>query len=455
MSIEYIIITVLSIIIFLLTISFIGWNFSKSAKKIEAKTLKQNNKLKSSLEKDKNNLSALTVKAESLITKYNDKLLALDYLDYSKIEQEVKRQIFQKKQEELCDELQTLEKNAKINARNIITTAIEHICDPLVHEITTTSIKLPDDLMKGRIIGKDGRNKRSFEYLTGTDLIIEKENSLVTISSLNPIRREIAHQLLNELIKSKSIEPARIETIYASLVTKFDQHVCEVGQEFVEQKLKIFDLPKKIYPYIGKLKYRSSYGQNTLQHIWECAQLANTIAGYLEVDPITAIKCAVIHDIGKSIDYEIDKDHVSAGLKIAKELNLDPILINSIESHHGQVVCDNIYSQIVAIVDSISASRPGARINSYEEYIERVQTLEKIVNELDEVNSSFVIRSGRQLRIMVNPSKIKDANFEAFAQKIKALLEADKLIGGYNIKVVVIKENRYEFETEAKKHLID
>lgn len=455
MSTEYTIIIVLSILLFLLAITTSSWYFIKSPKKIKSRETKVNNKLKLTLEKEQTNLKLLKIEAESLITKYNDKLMTLDYLDYPKIEQEVKRQIFQKKQEELSDELSNLEKNAEINAKNILINAMQHICDPLVQEITTTTITLPNDLMKGRIIGKDGRNKRSFEYLTGTDLIIEKENSLVTISSHNPIRREIAYQLLNELIKSKSIEPARIETIYSNLVNKFDQHIYETGQEFIENKLKIFDLPKELYPYMGRLKYRSSYGQNTLQHIWECAQLANTIANYLEVDSVMAIKCAIIHDIGKSVDYEIDKDHVTAGLKIAKELNLDDVLINSIESHHGQVVCDNIYSEIVAIVDSISASRPGARINSYEEYIERVQTLEKIVNELDEVNSSYVIRSGRHLRIMVNPSKVNDNNFEVFAKKIKTLLEADKLIGGYNIKVIIIKENRYEFETEAKKHLLD
>lgn len=358
--------------------------------------------------------------------------------------------IYESEKKEIEENLNELNSNYKQKANQILVDAMQTIVHQVIQEHTTSSINITDDTVKGRIIGKDGRNKRTFELVTGVDLIIEKDNNFITLSSFNPIRREIAKNLLSELLKIKSIDPNKIETMYKDVKASFENHLNVLGKEIVEDKLNIFDLNKELYPLIAKLKYRTSYGQNVLNHVCEVAHIAASIANTLKLDQKIAIKTALLHDIGKAIDFECDTNHVDAGLNIAKQLNLDEYIIDAIASHHGETLSKNIYSEIIKLADTISASRPGARINSYGEYFTRVQELEKIINNFNEVNNCFVIRSGRQVRVMVNPILVDDFSLVNLANKIKYEIENNEITKGFNIKVTLIKENRYEFETNNK-----
>ncbi len=381
---------------------------------------------------------------------YETKLQAL----YNKPENELKEEVFSliknKEKKNIEASLIELKENANLEAANILVHCMESIAEPLIQERATTSISIQEDQLKGRIIGKEGRNKRAFEIVTGTDLIVEKDSDFITISSHNPIRREIAKLLLEELIKTKTIDPTKIETTYGEVNKKFEEHLAEVGKELVEGKLEIFDLNPQIYPYLGRLKFRTSYGQNALNHSYECACLAGSMAEQLKIDKKLAIECALLHDIGKSMDQEVNTNHIDVGKKIALELNLGSEIVNAIESHHGNVLCSSIYAEIAKLADTISAARPGARINSFEEYFTRVQELENIVNQFPEVKNSCVVKSGRHLRVMINPYLVSDNDLYEIGSKIKDKIETNNIVKGYNIKVTLIKEFKYEFETESQ-----
>lgn len=317
-----------------------------------------------------------------------------------------------KSQSLINERLAEVKEVAQIQASQIIVDTMEGLTDNLVNDNCLATVRINEESAKGRVIGRNGRNKKVFEALTKTDLIIDKDEDAISVSSHNPIRREIANQLLTQLVNGKIIEPAKIEMLYETIKNDFEKNLFEIGKQAVEVELKIFDLPQTLYPYIGRLKYRSSYGQNTLRHVIECAYIANHIALELKLNAALATKCALLHDIGKAIDYEINQSHVEAGLEIIDKLDLPREIINSIESHHGQVAATSIYAQIAKLADTISAARPGARINSANEFFERMQTLENLVKVLPEVVSVYALKSGRQLRVFVNPSKIDDGELE-------------------------------------------
>ncbi len=381
---------------------------------------------------------------------YENKLQALSTKSEDELKEELFSLIKSKEKKNIEASLLEIRENANLEAANILVNTMQSIAEPLIQEHTTTSIVVEDDQTKGRIIGRDGRNKRAFEIITGTDLIIEKDSNFITVSSHNPIRREIAHLVLEELIKIKSIDPTKIESTYETVKTTFDEKLKSIGREIVEDKLDIHDLNPGVYPYLGRLQFRSSYGQNALSHSYECACIAASIADALKIDRKMAMECALLHDIGKSMDQELNSNHIDIGKKIALELNLSDEIINSIESHHGTVLCSNIYAEIAKLADSISAARPGARINSYEEYFTRVNELETIINDFQEVKNAYVIKAGRNVRVMVNPLLVTDNELQDLAQRIKEKIETNNIVKGYNIKVTLIKEFKYEFETESK-----
>lgn len=340
--------------------------------------------------------------------------------------------------------------NQEINdkVQNIIINAFESINDEMFVPKTSFTIKLTDDNIKGRIIGKEGRNKRTFESITGVDLLIEKDPEVV-ISSFNPIRREIAKNVLTKLIANKHIEPSKIEKYYEQEKEIIQKKIEDLGYDMVENQLQIYDVNKGIYPYVGKLFFRTSYAQNILQHSKECAMLAVNIARQLGVDTQKAKKAAFFHDIGKSVDFEIDNDHVESGIKIAKEFGLDDYILNAIESHHDKIPVDNIYSAIVKVVDKISAARPGARLISLEEYIERVNTIESICNSFDGVKTSYALKAGRQVRIIVDAKNINDDAASVLANDIKVKLESDPIVNKQPIDVVLIREKRIELKSSG------
>ena len=390
-----------------------------------------------------------------LIEKYRFKLQKLSHLNEKDIINEYKQFLYKEYGSVINNDIKEYINDtwteANERAAKILVDVMESTSKPLIQDKTTTSIKIPNDSLKAKIIGKEGRNKKTLENLTGTDLIIEKDSNVIVVSSSNPIRREITIRTLKRIFDLKSIESSKIENVYYDEVSKFNEQNFKYAKDTIYDQLKIVFENQEIYKYLGKLKYRSSYGQNCFSHIIECAKIAGAIAESLNIDKMKAAKAALLHDIGKSMDYELDKNHVDLGVEIATNLGLEEYIINAIHSHHDEIICNNIYSQITKIADTISASRPGARMNSYSEYFERIQELEKIINEIDEVNSCYAIRSGRYLRVIANPIKLKSNDeLEILGYKIKKKIENNPITKKYKIKVAIIKENKFEFETSSK-----
>ncbi|MCV3728673.1 HDIG domain-containing protein [Ureaplasma miroungigenitalium] len=334
-------------------------------------------------------------------------------------------------------------------ASNILVDTMQNLAEPLIVERSLFNITMSDDSLKGKIIGRDGRNKAVFENVAGVDLIVDRQQPIIGVSSPNPIRREIASLAMQRLIDSKNIDSNRIELIYEEEKNKFDQNLITIGKDVIENKLGFYDIDPELYPYIGRMKFRTSYGQNILTHSLECAQLAEMIATELNLDPMKAKKIAFFHDLGKTIDFESDLDHVEAGILLARKFNFDEDLINGIESHHNKVAPSSIYSALVKVVDTLSAARPGARVNSYDEYFKRVNELEQLCYEFEGVKQAYVIRSGRQLRVMVDANIINDDQLNYLGYQIKQKIENNELLGNYKIQIVMIKEKRISLETNV------
>lgn len=342
-----------------------------------------------------------------------------------------------------------MKKNLKDKAIQYMIEAMERNAESVVSSKFSFTIKLNDDGVKGKIIGKDGRNKKTFENVTGTDLIIENDQKAVTISSPNPIRREIAKQTMEKLLDIKNIEPNKIEKIYLEVKNGFEKTCYDIGKQTLENKLKIFGINEKLFPIVGKLQFRTSYTQNVLTHSIECATLAAQIAILLNLDPLKAKKAAFFHDIGKAIDYELDNDHVECGVKIAKKYKLDDYIINAIESHHDGVAANNLYAAIVKVVDKLSAARPGARLISNEGHIKRLETIEKICKSFKGVSDAYALKSGRQIRIIVNPNYLDDQQCSILIHEIKHKLEKDELINKQPIEIILLREFVIKDKTEG------
>lgn len=458
MSSEYIILIVLISIVFIVIIGlgiFFGLKFRTKYRlentNDEIEDNKEIKKIKNDLIKKSDLLKEQIKSYEESKQLYEQKLWALS----SKSESELKEELLnivrkrEKQDIELC--LQELRQDANIQATNILLNTMQSLAEPLVQEHTTTSLVIEDDQTKGRIIGREGRNKRAFEILTGTDLIVEKDSNFITLSCHNPLRREIAKDVLQELIKNKSIDPSKIESTYKSIKEGFINKLSTIGKDVVENQLNIYDLNPEVYSYIGKLQFRSSYGQNTLSHAIECAAIAESLAYELKLDRNLAVKCALLHDIGKSVDQELNTNHVDMGIKIARKFNLDEEIVNAIEAHHGAVLCSSVYAEIAKLADGISAARPGARINAMADHFKRVEEIETIIKEEPEVKNAYVFRAGRHVTVFVNPLLVSDEMMVNLGNKIKDKIENNELIKGYNIKVTLIKEFKYSFETERKK----
>lgn len=424
------------------------------------KSIKENELLSKELQIEIKNYKLLNEKLQTKLIEETSKLESIASLS----PKEAEELLFKNIENRLIKEKSSLireynDSNKKVlndKAISLLIDTIERSVEDTIIPKTSFTIKLSDDNIKGRIIGKDGRNKKVFEYITGVDLIIEKEPE-ITLSSLNPIRREIARMLLEKLLLTKNIEPSRIEKLYDEISSSFNSSLYDIAENVIENQLNIFDINKNLYPIFGKLKYRTSFGQNNLEHLKECAFLASAIAVELGLDPLKAKKAAFFHDIGKAIDFELDNDHVESGLKLAVEYNLEPYIINAIESHHDKVPCDNVYSTIVKIVDKLSASRPGARFISHEEYIKRITTIEEICNSFPCVKNSYAIKAGKQVRIIVNPTLISDDESASLVFDIKTKLESNSIVNKQPIDIILIRENRFEVRSEgsAKRVLHD
>ena len=350
----------------------------------------------------------------------------------SKVSKEIAQFIKNKEDEarEECDE----------KAKEMLGLAISKYAQETTTEKCVSVIALPSDEMKGRIIGRDGRNIRSLEQLLGVDLIIDDTPEVITISCFNPIRREIARMSLEALIKDGRIQPGRIEEIVEKCKNEVEESIHKTGQD-VAFKLGLPRINRELLDYVGRLKYRTSYGQNALDHSIEVAYLSGVMAAELGLDQNLARRAGLLHDVGKACDFEVEGSHVEIGSRLAKKYGEPDVVINSIESHHGDVPAKSIIANLVQAADTLSAARPGARSEMLENYIKRIEQLEEICKSYEGVYQSYAMQSGRELRVMVVPEKIDDIAAFQLARSIRERIENEMTYPG-QIKVSVIREYR-------------
>lgn len=345
---------------------------------------------------------------------------------------------------EIMEYIKERENEAKLEAdktaREYIVSSMQKYAADIASDQTVTVIDLPTDDMKGRIIGREGRNIRTIEAITGVDLIIDDTPEAVVISSFDPLRREIARVTLETLIKDGRIHPTRIEELYDKVCKDMKQKIIEYGQNATfELGLTKFD--PELIEIIGKLHFRTSFGQNALQHSLEVGRLSGLLAGELGENVNLAKRAGLLHDIGKAVDHEIEGSHVEIGVDIAKKYKENEVVVNSIASHHGDTAATNVISTIVAIADALSASRPGARNDSIENYIKRLSQLEEVGNEIKGVDKTYAVQAGRELRVVVKPEEVDDLEAHRIAREVKEKIEANLKYPG-TIKITVVRETR-------------
>ena len=340
--------------------------------------------------------------------------------------------------------IKNLEQEAKNTAykkaTEIISLAIQKYSADVTSEGTASTVVLPNDEMKGRLIGREGRNIKALEQATGIDLIIDDTPEAIVLSGFDPVRREIAKIAIQKLMQDGRIHPARIEETVTKVKRDIEQDIKEAGEQAVLDS-GVHGLNNELVKLLGRLKYRTSYGQNMLKHSLEVAHLAGIMAEELGVDAVSAKRGGLLHDIGKAVDHEVEGSHVSIGVELATKYKENEKVINCIAAHHGDVEFNCVEAVLVQAADVISSSRPGARRESVESYIKRLQKLEEISNSFDGVEKSFAIQAGREIRIMVKPEEISDADALFLAKEIAKRIEAEMEYPG-QIKVNVIRETR-------------
>lgn len=325
-------------------------------------------------------------------------------------------------------------------SKNMLVESMQKYASDVVEEQTITVVDLPNDEMKGRIIGREGRNIRTIEAVTGVDLIIDDTPEAIVLSSFDPLRREIARITVESLIKDGRIHPSRIEEIYDKTCKEMKEKIIEYGQNALFE-LGLTKMEPEIIELIGKLHFRTSYGQNALKHSIEVAQLSGIMAGELGENQMLAKRAGLLHDIGKAIDHEIEGSHVEIGANIAKKYKENEVVINTIESHHGDTEATSVIAELVAIADTLSATRPGARNDSLENYVQRLHDLENIAHDQKGVDTSLAVQAGRELRVIVKPEEISDVESHKVARDIKNRIEEELQYPG-TIKVTVVRETR-------------
>lgn len=325
-------------------------------------------------------------------------------------------------------------------ARKVITLAIERYAAPIVNEVTTSIVKLPSEEMKGRIIGKDGRNIRSFEQESGVNLIIDDTPQTVTISGYDPLRREIAREALERLVEDGRIHPASIEDTLEKVRKETDVAIRKAGEDAV-YTLNLLDVAPELIPVLGRLKYRHSYAQNILDHSVEMAHIMATMAGELNLDPMVAKRVGLFHDIGKALTHEVEGSHALIGADLIEKYGETPEVVNAVAAHHGEIEATTIYAHLATAADAITAARPGARMENTQQYLDRLGDLEKIANAFPGVKSTYAIMAGRELRVIVEPTEIDDSEAMQLARSIGAQIGERMEFPG-QIKVVVIRESR-------------
>ena len=359
-----------------------------------------------------------------------------------------KEQLLEQVKDEARREAMILVRDMEIKAREeadrrakrILTTAIQRLASEVVTETTVSVVELPNDEMKGRIIGREGRNIRAFEATTGVNLVVDDTPEAVSVASFDPVRREVARIALERLVADGRIHPASIEEAYEKAQAEVEQSVRDAG-EWALLEVGIARLHPELVTLLGRLKYRTSYGQNVLNHLVEAAHVAGMLAAELQIDPVEAKRAALLHDIGKAVTHEVEGSHALIGAEIARRFGEEPAIVHGIEAHHNEVEPRTLVAVLVQAADAVSAARPGARREALESYVRRLERLEKLAWDFEGVEKVFAMQAGREVRVVVDPGSVDDLGASDLARRIAKRLEEDLQYPG-QIQVTVIRELR-------------
>ena len=389
-------------------------------------------------------------KVEEIRNEQLEKLEKISKLSRDKAKEVLMEEVKANMSKEVSAYIKEQEQEAKLvadkQAKEYIVTAMQRYAADIANEQTITVVDLPNDEMKGRIIGREGRNIRTIEAITGVDLIIDDTPEAVVLSSFDPLRREIARITLETLIKDGRIHPTRIEEIYDKTCKEMNKKIIELGNEALFS-LGLTKMDSNLIELVGKLHFRTSFGQNVLSHSIEVAELSGLLASEFNEDINLAKRAGLLHDIGKAIDHDVEGSHVDLGADLARKYHENDVVINAIESHHGDKPVTSVISSIVAISDALSASRPGARNDSIENYVQRLSQLESVGNDIEGVEKTFAVQAGRELRVIVKPDKIDDLQAHTVAREIKEKIESTMKYPG-TIKITVVRETRAQEEAK-------
>ncbi|MBN1948721.1 MAG: ribonuclease Y [Candidatus Cloacimonetes bacterium] len=380
----------------------------------------------------------------SLIEQQNAKLSEIARLSREEAVQILKNNLKNKARNEAAKEIRQIAEQTKLDANKlvagILSTAMQRIAVDYISETTVSVVSLPDEEMKGRIIGREGRNIRCFEKFSGVDLIIDDTPEAVVLSAFDPVRREVARLALEKLITDGRIHPGRIEQVIEKTTKEMNDNIMQIGEKAC-METNIHNISPNLVKLMGRLKYRTSYGQNVLQHSLEAAWVCGILAAELGLDQELARRCGFLHDIGKAVDHEYDGSHAKLGANLARKNGESKIVINAIEAHHEEVEYQSVYAVLTQISDAVSGARPGARREMLETYMKRLTKMEEIANAIEGVSKSYAIQAGRELRIIVDPSTVDDEKTSYIASDIAGKIEQEMQYPG-QIKVMVIRETR-------------
>jgi ribonuclease Y len=401
-------------------------------------------KKEETIERKKQSLEDKNNRLDQLINEQNDKLLEISRFTVDQARDLIFKRVEDEMAQEIAAYIKEEEEKAKLEvdkkAKHLLGQTLQKYAQDVTSERTVSVVQLPNDEMKGRIIGREGRNIRTIEALTGVDLIIDDTPEAVVLSGFDPIRREIAKRAIETLVSDGRIHPGRIEEIVEKTRSEVDRFIRDKGEEAVFE-VGIGRVHPDMLKLLGRLHFRTSYGQNVLRHSIECAFLAGKLAAEIGEDEILAKRAGLLHDIGKAVDHEVEGSHVEIGIDIANRYKEPLAVVDAIRSHHGEVQAETIIAVLVAAADALSAARPGARSESLDSYIKRLEQLENISKKMEGVEHAYAIQAGREVRVIVEPSKVDDVMAYKIARDIKEEIEEQLSYPG-TIKVTVIRETR-------------